>query len=214
MSVLSVTEGDLFTIRVFKQHTSNPDRVWANNYEFRAKAAGDEGDVATLLGQMVEFEAAIHYAYIRIIRASASTWEPDSVPYDPAAFVSIPMATLGARTGDAQGIGLKDCMRVNRIPASGRFGNLFYRGCLEEDEIDAPAGTTIISTASGAFTIFSSAKTDTDLGDILNGDHSTWEMVMVNGAGTQVRTVHGLLISGVSTVPMNHTWYNRTPPSP
>lgn len=210
MPVTGFDEGDLFTIRTFKQHTSNPDRVWANNYEFRAKAAGDEGDLASLLNTMLDFEAAIHYGYIRIIRVSASTWEPDSVPYDPAAFVSIPTSELGARSGDAQGIGLNLTMRVNRIPASGRFGNLFYRGCLEEDEIEAPAGQTIISTASGAFTIFNTALTAGDLQDILAGDNPAWEMVMVNADATQIRRVAGLLIAGVSTVPMNHTWFNRS----
>lgn len=212
MPVTTFVADDLFTVRVFKQHINNPDRVWANNYEFKAKGGGGASDVAALLAATYEFELAFHTIYVRLIRVSASTWEADSVPYDPLSFMSIPLNDLGtiSETGEDL-VALNTCMRVNRVPESGRFGQLYYRGCLFENDIEAPSGANVMHPGSGAESAFEAAIASGSMADILTGSDATWDMVMVNSDGTQVRRVNALLLAGVSTVPMNHTWFNRTP---
>jgi hypothetical protein len=212
MTVLSFVADDLFVIRVIKYLSTNPDNKWANSYEFQATAGGDEGDLLTLGNVLVQFEATFHRTAVVFDRILISTWAEDSVPYDPATFISSTLTATGAVAIGGQLQALNTTLSVARIASSGRFGHLFYRGILEELDIGAPAGKAVLVSRAAQQVKIDDAAEDSGF-DAYFGEAPTGSlrMVMVNKAGDQIRPVNQLRVQGVSTIPTDHAWFNRTP---
>jgi len=214
MSVIEFSSGDKFVIRLIKYHSANPNNKWANTYEFRATETGGTGPLNALASSIVLFEQALHMTFVKFDHYTISTWEEDSVPYDPEAFISTPLTVSGLRGGLADGLPLNQAYAVRRVPSAGRFGHLFYRGCLLEDDVSSPAGKQVLDDPEGLQesidTALESSELGLTLGAALDGG---FQMVMINKDGTQIRPVVTLTASGVSAVPQDHAWFNRTPAS-
>jgi len=211
-SVLSIVEEDKFIIRTVKSLTANPSDEWANTYEFVSTAAQDETALFALMEIVAEFEKHIHLATVELIRVSASTWIPDSVPYNPETFISITASGVGDNPDSSAPIGLSNCLAVARVPASGRFGHLFYRGVLTEDAVEAPAGKTILSDKPAVQAVVDGALSDSGLDAYVGLSHTAeFVLCMISASGTNVRFVEQLLVQGVSQLPTDHAWFNRTP---
>jgi len=210
MSVLAFEMGDLFTVRIIKHLTTNPFNKWANSYEFKAYSSSSEALLTSLLQSVVRFEVAIHHNVVQFDHMVISTWAPDSVPYDPESFVSVPLVQVGNVGPGSDLLGLNQCASIARVPTSGRFGHIFYRGALTEADVEAPAGRTTFGDLSGYQDTINDALTSSGLDDLLgNPPAEDIGMVMVNKDGTQVRPVLTLTVKGVSTVPLDHAWFNR-----
>lgn len=213
MSVVDFVASDLFIVRVVKYLLTNPNNRWVNSYEFTALADGDTAALITLANVVVLFEANIHSELVAFDRVIVSTWVPDSVPYDPTAFVTLPLTQVGLRSSvpnEVEPLGM--AWRINRVPVSGRVGNLFYRGALYENEVDSPAGIPKLSTPVTMQTIVTDARTDSGLDDYLGPTASGgFAMSMIDATGSVVRLVTSLLSDGVSLIKQDHQWFNRTP---
>jgi len=212
MSVLTFTTGDLFIVRVFKSLLTNPDNVWVNSYEFAADSADSVAALHTLAGVVAVFERGLHTQEVAFIRYTVSTWEADSVPYDPESFVSAPLDFVGIRSDvPNEVVPLGEAWRVNRQALSGRFGNLFYRGALFENEVSQPAGIPVLTEPADLGTILGDSVDDSGLADYFgDGAIGGLHMVLVNFTGTQVRAVTQLVSAGVSLIKADHQWFNRT----
>jgi len=211
MSVSDYSEGDLFVVRIVKRLATNPDNKWANSYELQAHVAGSESDLLGLAMNLLTFEKHLHFPAVQFVQILVSTWLPDSKPYNPESFISSPLATIGTRTPSSDPLPLSTTLAVTRVCPTGRFGHIFYRGALEEADQNAPAGKAILSTPSAWVTIISDAIGDANI-DGLFGSPSlmNFGMVMVSKDGSQVRGVMGLVPQGISQVPPDHAWFNRT----
>lgn len=214
MSVLSIAEGDLFVIRVFKHLATNPDNVWANSYEFRALEAAGAVELGVLGDAVAAFEAVFHKDTVIFDRWVGSTWEDDHVPYDPESFMVTPLTLAGSVGPVGDQLPLNQVLKVDRVAASGRSGRLFYRACLNEADTSAPAGKLIINDLAAQDTIIGGALTSSDLAGYLGSGASGFQMVMINKSGSQVRTVRDLRATGATTLPTDHAWYNRTSGTP
>lgn len=212
MSVLAFNTDDLFRITIVKYHVNNPDRKWGNNYELQATADGVTSDLVTAATRLVDMEEDLHFDNTRFDRVRISTWEPDSVPYDPTVFVSLPLSSSGNRpTSGIELNAINVCWHVARFPLSGRFGSLYYRNALSESDTIAPAGRTILASPSGMATTLGDAVDDSNTSTMLEGTGVPFNLVMINEDGTQVRPIISLVSRGVAHVPFDHAWFNRTP---
>ena len=212
MTVLSFAVGDAFTIRVVKYHANNPDRKWTNSYEAKAIVTGGETELLALGTTIVDFEKTLHYDVIVYSSLLISTWEPDSVPYNPSAFISTPLTGTGARSaagGDIEPLNV--CMNVLRVTPTGRFGHLFYRGWLGEGEVSAPAGKAILTARATEQTNLDAAISSSGLDTYMGSGATPLQLVMVGTDPAAARGLLGLSIGGVSVVPFDHAWINRTP---
>lgn len=215
MTVLDFTGGSLFVARVIKYLSTNPDNKWANSYEFRARDAGGETEILNMGEALVNFEISQHRTSVVFDRLIISTWLEDSVPYNPASFVSTTLTGVGALEIVDDLVALNQCLTVTRLVGSGRFGHLFYRGRLEEAQVVAPAGISTLTNRAAEQSVLDDGLTDSGFGDYMDtGSDVAFDLVMVNASGTNVRRVIGLRAQGVTTVPMDHAWFNRTPPTP
>lgn len=211
MSVLAFTTGDLFRLTIVKYLATNPERKWANNYEAQATADGVTTDLTALGLVLVEFERKLHFDPVVFDRLRISTWEADSLPYDPSSFLSLPLSAVGILDEGGSSLeALNVCWDVARIPISGRFGHLYYRGALVESEVSAPAGKFILDSPVTKQGEVVDALDDSTLADYTGGGGPVLNLVMVNADGTQIRTIANLSSRGVAVVPFNHTWFNRT----
>jgi hypothetical protein len=211
MSVSTYAEGDAFTIRVVKYHTNNPDRKWANSYEAVSLVGGSEDELLALGETLVAFEKLLHYSVVLFSSLLISTWTPDSTPYNPSAFISSPLTGAGARDpsgGDIEPINV--CMNILRVTPFGRFGHLFYRGALGEGEVSSPAGKAILTSRSAEQTILDAAVASSSLDDYLGVGATTFRLSMIGSSVETARGLLGLSVGGVSTVPFDHAWFNRT----
>lgn len=214
MTVIDTTIGDLFTVRVIKHLTTSPLNRWANSYELKATESGSSAELLLAAGAISRFEKAIHMNYVQFDRCIVSTWEPDSVPYDPTSFLVVPLVGVGSVGMVGDPLPLNQCLQVTRQPSYGRFGHVFYRGVLNEADTEAPAGRTVLVDQDGTNDTIQAAITSSGIDDYLGMvPEEALSIVMVNADGSQVRNVLGLFATGVSTVPTDHVWFNRTPPS-
>lgn len=212
MPVTEFAADDLFIFRITKSLATNPDRQWQNTYEFRAVTSGDTGALIALGTALVLFEQSMHMSQVVFERLLISTWVPDSHPYDPAAFIASSLTAVGARGGLADLQPLSQCLTVTRQANSGRFGHIFYRGFLLEDDSNAPAGKPRLVARSDIQDDMEAALTSSGLGDYITvGGHTSLMMCMVNKDGSNVRDVNALRVQGVSQLPLDHKWFNRSP---
>jgi len=214
MSVSDFAEGDLFVIRVVKYLSTNPSDKWANSYEFRATTIGHEAELLVLGEHVSEFEAEFHFSQVVFDRILISTWEEDSKPYDPSVFISSTLTGTGGIAGGGQLLGLQNTLSIARIASTGRFGHLFYRACLEELDVTAPAGKTVLVDRAAQQAKIDAALTSSSLDVNIAGGGGPLEMVMINKTGTQVRPIQQLRVQGVAGVKTDHKWFNRTTPTP
>jgi hypothetical protein len=213
MSVLTFSGTDKFIVRVFKNHVANPSNSWVNSYEFAATDPGDESVILDLAEKIVNFEIAIHLAVVNFVRVTISTWEADSVPYDPDSFFSTTTTGTGTNPDSSAPLGLNNCLAVARVAPSGRFGHMFYRGVLTEDAVEAPAGRTVLSDKPAVQTVVDDAITSSLLSNFIGiGASGGMNMALISKDGSNVRIVRELLVQGVSALPEDHAWFNRTSP--
>lgn len=211
MSVSAFDSGDRFVVRIVKSHDNNPSDQWVNSYEFVMAVTGTEASLLAMGDTVVAFEKLIHMTPVNFDRMIISTWEADSVPYDPEAFISVSLTGSGA-TGVVDGFEpLNECLSVARVCAFGRQGHLFYRGCLDAAEVFAPSGRAALIDDTEIQGRIDEALTTSGLSDFISptsGDVAN--LAMINADGTQTRLVVGLVAAGVSFVPLDHAWFNRT----
>lgn len=211
MDVVSWGAGSKFVFRTIKYLQTNPANKWANSYEFVAQGAGSDSELLSLASALVLFEANIHRNVVLFDRVLISSWEEDSRPYDPATFISIPQTGAGLIGPVGDNLALDKCLAIARVPQTGRFGHLFYRGVLNEADTSAPAGKTILTDRAGIQEQVDAALTTSELEAYLGLSRpANLTMSMINKTGTQVRNVVTLTVQGVSTLPTDHAWFNRT----
>jgi len=161
----------------------------------------------------VSFEAEIHTELVAFDRVIVSTWQPDSTPYDPTAFLTIPLTQVGLRSdvpNEVEALGI--AWHVKRVPVSGRNGGLFYRGALYENEVSAPSGIPVLSVPADNETILQDAITNNGIDSYLtSGTPADFLMSMIDATGSVVRSLTTLTSSGVSLIKQDHQWFNRTP---
>jgi len=218
MPVTVFEEGDRFIYRIVKHLASNPLDSWVNSYEVTAAESGAEDALLTLGTTLVAFEAELHRDTVDFEKLTISTWEPDSVPYNPTAFISLPLTTSGTVGPVGDDLALNQCLVVARTASSGRFGHLFYRGVLNEADTHAPAGRLILVNRAGIQDNVDAARTSSGLdGYIGPTADEILRIAMINADGTNVRRVLNLAVTGATTLPTDHAWFNRRvvpPPGP
>jgi len=210
MSVLAFAVNDRFTLRIIKHYNTNPSRQWANSYEFVSNSSGDETDLTTLVSAFVLYEKTLHNTFTAFDRAIVSTWEEDSVPYNPDGFLVVELAEAGTRDTSGELEPITACWSVARIPTSGRLGHLFYRGVLAQNDTSAPAGITVLSEPAVMAALLESAITAGEIDGYIGSGGAPLTLAMVNKLGTNTRVVTGLASAGVVQLPVDHAWFNRT----
>jgi hypothetical protein len=211
MPVSSYAADALFVFRTIKYLATNPDRKWANTFEFQSVAGGSEDELLALGVALVEFEQAMYYNTVTFDRLIISTWAPDSKPYNPPAFITTSLTAAGSGTPDGNSLGLSNCLSVARMAPYGRFGHIFLRGHLSEASVSAPAGKTILTNRPGEQTQLDNALASSNLADYIGlGSTAPLRMVLVGKTTAAVRPVVQLNVQGVVQLPMDHAWFNRT----
>lgn len=213
MTVLTFATNDLFVVRVLKSHVSNPDRKWQNTYEFVSNASGTITDLTDLASVLGRFETAVHNTFTRLEQVTIGTWAADSVPYNPSAFLTVPLDNLGDRdtTGELEPINV--CWSVSRNALSGRAGHVFYRGVLSQADTSSPGGILKLDSPTGMATLLSDGLTSSGFDDYLGlSPTAPLGLALINKTGTNIRAVGYLTSAGVTILPVNHAWFNRTSP--
>jgi len=212
MPITTFVTNDRFVIRIIKHHSANPSKPWGNTYEVLASSSGNLADINGLVSVLVLFEQTIHLGFVEFDRATASTWEEDSVPYDPDAFAVYDLSGPGVRGGSSPFAPLTTCLSVVRSPTSGRQGHIFYRGVLAQGDLASPSGINVLDDPGAWDTELQAAIVSSELEGYLGlGAAGPLALCMVNRTGTNTRLVMGLAVGGVSELPTDHAWFNRTP---
>jgi hypothetical protein len=213
MTVLSFAVDDRFVLRTIKSLTTNPDNKWANSYEAVATETGDNADLISLGLSIVAFERAIHQDVVQFLELLVSTWEADSVPYDPTSFLTLPLTGNGSVGVVSDLMALNTTLSVARVVTNGRSGHLFYRGVLQEGDVEAPAGKSVLVDRDGFQDTLTSAVDAASLDEWMGPSASNnLRLAMISASGLQVRAVQSLRVQGVSSVPTDHAWFNRSNP--
>ncbi len=209
-----------YRIDTFKAWGSRDiERAWSNSYEFVAAATSPSALIG-LGNQLIVAEKKLHLANVEFLQFRIATHEIEPSPnYDPNAFTTIPVEGIGSRgTGATDPLDYNVCFVVQRVPASGRAGRLFFRGCLVEGDVSSNAdGMFRLQTASSLATggvIFEGFKTDMaaylSVGGAPAADPGL-AMVGTYGMVTIARYVTAFRNGGVSINKRNHRYFDRGP---
>lgn len=215
MGVPAFEIGANFLFRVFKYNTYNPSIRWGNTYEATANRSGVLDDLLSLLDAIKQFEVSIHMNATVFAYGTVSTWEPDSHPYDPEAFVSVPFPdTQGGRSGEGDLEADEVCWWADRHVETGRRGKLFYRGALGENEVQAPAGSVMFADFSTMASIMETAVGGSGISNYMGYGESyplTLTMVAQAQAGVSVRIIEQLQSNRPIIVKRNHKYFDVGP---
>jgi hypothetical protein len=208
MTVTNITNGELFTVRVYKNFGA---LLWANNYEFRATQDVPFAQTAIidLVNQLTNLERPLYPNYIRLDRAVVSTYQPDSRPYNPETFTTLSINLPGTATFSSDAMPIEYCIFVRRVTASGRPGKLLYRGALQESDVGTLGLRAVISASrvNALQTQFSQWYASFLSGQI------PFELVMIGGQeNINVRVVQGLaVVERVVLKQFGNAYFDRTP---
>lgn len=211
-----------FVVRIFKSwNVVDEENYWVNNYEFMS----DEGTILdagprAIADSLVAAERAIHLPGVKFFKFTISTWANDTPVYDPSKFVSVPLNVSGQRnvTGDA--LDANVCFFVKKEVAGGRYGKLFYRGCLVEGDVqtrgdlsyELTSGSTI-ATGGTAWNAYL-AEMNSVIGGLVPGGEFAMigrvKGVSGNPGPVYKRAVLAVTAAGVTINDTNHKWYNRS----
>jgi len=208
MTVTNITNGELFTVRIYKSFGA---LQWANNYEVRSTQDVPFAQTAIidLVNQLVNLERPLYPDYIRLDRAVVSTYQPDSRPYNPDTFTTIPINLQGTATFTTESMPVEYCIFVRRVVASGRPGKLLYRGALQESDVATRGLRAVITDGrvnqlqtrfSQWYAAFLSSQVP-------------FELVMIGGdENINVRVVQGLtVVERVVLKQFGNAYFDRTP---
>lgn len=220
MTVLYPAEGEEFTFTVKKALVVAPETTWVNTYEFKAIDALSYADLESLGASLAEFESLIYMDNTRIVEVKASTWVDDSHPYNPEGFAVWESSRLGQRQSPTQGalLPLSVCLHVRREVLTGRPGKLFYRGVLNETDVQSVSGQWSMETSGQLAwaSDFADALTTSQLDNAVGVETTgPLKMCMISyiGLGDDVQKyvtfVRNLTVRGLATLKTKKAWYNR-----
>lgn len=202
-------------IRTFKRAVGNPSYEWVNTYECFVTVPGDATQWATIATAFYVAEAEVHTENVEYTKVTISSWEPDSVPYNPNSFLVLDVPLYPGQltlTSDPEPRNMT--LSVKRSVSFGRSGKLFYRGALQEGDVEAGASLLPILTSAAAlnFTTLVSAMYG-DMQDALVADGGAGStMMLISGLDTETisgRAVTGFVVRGVTFSDPDHKYFDR-----
>jgi hypothetical protein len=144
-----------------------------------------------MVDRLVLLERGIHLQWVTIDRAVVSTYQPDSRPYNPDSFLTIPINQPASQQAVGEVLPLELCIYVRKNVASGRFGKNYYRAAITESGLQSDSFRPLLTDSQrNNFQNFVNNW-------VANGALGTgWELVMAKGepTPTNVRTVTGLTV--------------------
>ena len=133
MSILEPQEGEVFSIRTFKNYQGYR---WANTYELLClDGSATYSDLTNAAVAICNRERVPLSNVIRIYKATISTYQPDSKPYNPSTFTTINLNMPGQAGFSNELLPLNVCVFARRNVLLGRSGKSFYRGYLTEGDV-------------------------------------------------------------------------------
>lgn len=209
MSLLEPGVGEQFTLRIKKVHSARPDTPWYNSYELVNNTAATLGELHTACLNIVEFEQELHRQTTVFTQYTLSSWEPDSDPYNPDVFVTVPLTRTGAVSALDQAESLETCWRVAWQPVTGRVGFRLYRNCLSEGDVTAPAGRKIFENGAAMGLRLLNAVSDANIGPYFNGGPGDVHFAMLSA--TSIRLIVGVNLGGITLKKLDNRHFDRAP---
>lgn len=208
------------TVKVYKSwNTDDNERAWANTYEFTGyEGALDVGNVqfGELVSAIVEAEREIHLTNVYFLRAVVSTWGVDADEGAPENFVSFPIALQGTRTATGDPIDRNNVFFVRRAAGFGRYGKIFYRGCLVEADVQSGADlkwrltpTSSLATGGADWTAYLNSM-QAVMSDGFGGQPAQMALISARGLTITRRLVTSLTPAGVRVNKANHKYFDRS----
>lgn len=206
MAILGAA-GVAHTVKIYKAHSLNSYIEWSNTYEIVSDTEQTLASAITAMQDLVKFERAFHTGYAVFKRAIISTWTPDSKPYNPNSFVSVPLQQGGSRDiVNAELAPLHMCLKVSFQVNTGRQGYRLYRGCLTEGDFNSPAGLPVLINGSTPSSMVIGSQVN--LTGLFGGGASPWTLVL--HSATHTRDVVMVAPAGITMKKFNNRYFDRT----
>ena len=81
---------------------------------------------------------------------------------------------------------------------------------MDEPGVSTPSGRYVLNDRAGLQAAIDGALGSSGLDDFIGAGTGSLKMVMINKTGSQIRNILQLRVQGVSTVPLDHAWFNRS----
>jgi len=212
MSILTYDPLDKFIIRCYKQLSDDPQERWANTWEIVATTGGTLGELQACANRILAFEQGMHGTHVYFKQYTISTWEPDSIPYNPENLFVQPMNVQGSRDMDNP-MTLEACLMLKRGVTSGRDGRVYLRGALDEEDVQREGRYWTLTDAAGMASAMAAVVTASHIDYHYAGGIQALKIALVGsalgGGVTWARQITGLSIGGAVTNDLTHRWYNQ-----
>lgn len=206
--VIDYGAGAAFIFRVFGQWISNPAKQYANTWEAIALAAGGIGDLDRLCIHLSLFHQMISHSGSRIFKVTVSTWLPDSRPYDPLAFYTVPFNAVGARVaGLGDLLPIETTARLYKSLLAGRNGKAYIRGALGETDTNATSGDPVFANSNFRNDV-DAARTSSLLSTHFRNGSDPLQLATITRTGNSIRRIGNVGVEGISNVNTGHRYFD------
>jgi len=210
--VWSFPAGRSFTFTIYKHLSAEPSRKWVNSYEAVSISSGALVDLVTLGRALKNFEEACHPASVYFEKWEVRTGARDGRPYNPNTFYEEPIGDFGQNgVTMTNPVDLNLCVWLNRSVVTGRAGKVFFRGCLQETDIEAPGGSWSFDVGSYNEweTRIATANGDWLTSYLSGGDSMILKLVIIGPNGEFPRPILSFSLNGVTLVKKLRAFFNR-----
>lgn len=205
MSLVTPVAGERFVVTTYKSLISTPDRIWRNTYDIQTEEGAQFADWAILADRVSDFEAEIHLVGVRVDRVVISTWVEDSDPYNANEFVSYDTQKNALRSAGSDPLPLEFTMFVRKSVSLGRYGKVFYRGVLREEDVASSGGKAFLVNAPALEALLDTAGASSLFYAHLAGGTATSELIVSSTALAGQRSVTAMNVAGVKVLKTNKT---------
>lgn len=214
MTVLEFGPNDRFTVVATSRLAASPSVKWNNTYELQAQIEGTQEELVIAAESIAQFQQLMTLSSIEVEEVKISTWEADSHPYDPSAFMVVPIHGLGSiSTVGVEPLPLKDTLYIERVVAVGRLGKLFLRGALTKADVTGTYDKWALANPGSIASRMGDAIETSGLDTMFQAGASTTgiRLNLINLSGVVIvnRPVQSFQVSGVSSVKLNHKYFDK-----
>jgi hypothetical protein len=213
-NITSFPPGRSFQFLVKGRATFSPSTQWVSSFWAYSIGSGGLIDLQALASSLRTFVRDMCNNYVEIGDVRVSSGAHDGNPYDPNTFMVLDFPWEPGLRGGGQGdnMAAQAVLWISRAVATGRQGNLYLRGVLQEGDVWAQAGQWTLTNAAAIATLLADSIADSGMNSyFLNGGNQVLRLALITTTGAFVRSLLGMSVKGVNIMKLGHRYFDRGP---
>lgn len=199
-----VATAGLYAATVWQRY-QNTDVRWVNRYQVMLYESINYGTLGVFAQALADFHADVLAEGLQVEKVTISTREEDSNPYDGDELASFRF-NLAGRAYIPKLLPLTAVTMVNKVTFTGRWGKVYLRGTVGEDDVDVVLGKWILHPVSNLPTRIETAA-NARLAPFMDDNPDGVKLILLSR--NTVRNVIGMSFARVGVMKLDRKYYDK-----